>query len=101
MKRLKHLIEDSALAIAIALILLILSGCAHTQVEYRYVDLPEPPVIARPDLKTQSLRPGDAPADVIQAHRSDIVSLQSWGRQLEAALNGYRRENRPVSPPGN
>lgn len=81
------------------LVALALTGCAHTQVEYRYVDLPEPPVIARPDLKTQTLKAGDSPATVVQAHREDVLNLQSWGKQLEAALDGFRKKVRPERPP--
>lgn len=68
-----------------------LMGCATSRVEYRYLDLPEPPVIARPALETQKLVPGDTPRTVIQAHREDILNLQSWGLQLEAALNAFRK----------
>ena len=68
---------------------LLLTGCATTQ----YVAAPtiEPPVIARPELDVDYLKPGDDAGTVIQAHRLTIKKLQSWGLQLEAALDAYRK----------
>lgn len=68
-----------------------LTGCAtKPEIEYRYLKAPTPPVIARPELEVLKLKSGDTPAAVIQAHRLDILSLQRWGLELEAALNAYR-----------
>ena len=68
-----------------------LTGCASVPPpEIRYLKTPPPPVIARPDLEVLKLKSGDTPAAVIQAHRLDILSLQKWGLELEAALNAYR-----------
>lgn len=91
MKRIKEFLQDMQLTFIIFLLLTLLSGCA-TQVEYRYLELPEPAVIARPELATQNLKPGDTPATVLQAHREDILNLQSWGKQLELLIDGYRKK---------
>jgi hypothetical protein len=68
-----------------------MAGCATApQIEYRYLKVPEPPVITRPELEVVKLQPGATAATVIQAHRQDILSLQKWGLELEGALNAYR-----------
>lgn len=97
MVRVLEFIKDVWATIVIFLLLMLMVGCA-TKVEYRYIDLPEPAVVARPDLKTQNLKAGDPPATVIQAHREDVLNLQSWGKQLESLLDGYRKVNRPTPP---
>lgn len=73
-------------ALAIAL---LLSGCATT--EYRVVDVPEPPVIKRPDLPVLSATKDMDAGTVLQLHRETILVLQAWGRELEAALDAYRK----------
>ena len=67
---------------------LLLTGCATTQ----YVAAPtiEPPVIARPELDVDYLKPGDDAGTVIQAHRLTIIRLQGYAKQLEAIIDAYR-----------
>lgn len=74
----------------ILICILFLSGCA-TQVRTEYVKAPqvEPPIITRPDLDTDYLKPGMDPGEVLQAHRLTIKKLQAWGLELEAALKAY------------
>ena len=71
---------------------LLLAGCATTKVEYRYLDVPEPPVINRPELPALSATKDMDPGTVIQLHRETIKLLQAWGLELEAALNAYRKK---------
>ena len=71
---------------------LLLAGCSTTKVEYRYLEVPEPPIIERPLLETEDLNKGDNPGVVIEAHRRAILRLQAYAMELEAALNAYRRK---------
>jgi len=66
-----------------------LVGCACDQI---YVKVPpkEPPVIERPALDTDNIKPDDDDGTVIQLHRITIKTLQKWGLELEAALDAYR-----------
>lgn len=73
------------------LLILLLAGCATTKVEYRVADIPEPPVIQRPELPVLNTRPGDDAGVVIQLHRETIKLLQGYAKELEAALNAYRK----------
>ena len=70
------------------LVALMLSACST--VEYVKVPPVEPPVIARPDLEIDALKPGDSPSVVIQAHRLAIIKLKRYAEELEAALGAYR-----------
>ena len=71
----------------------LLAGCAtNPQIEYRVADIPEPPVINRPDLPVLAATPDMTPGQVIQLHRETIKVLESWGLQLEAALDAYRKK---------
>lgn len=72
------------------LLILLLTGCA-TRVEYRVTEVPEPPVISRPDLPVLSITKEMDPGTVIQLHRETIKRLQAWGQELENALNAYRK----------
>jgi hypothetical protein len=76
----------------VILICLLLSGCATWGTKIEYVEVPPkaPPVIERPVLETDYIKPGDDAGKVIQAHRLAIIQLQKWGMELEAALNAYR-----------
>lgn len=83
----------------ILFLVLLLTGCASVQPlppEIRYVQVqpPAPPVVNRPELPVLSLKPGDTPDVVIQAHRESIKLLQQWGLQLEAILDGYRKKDK-------
>lgn len=70
---------------------LSLVGCACDPViKYVYVPPKEPPVIARPALETDNIKPEDDDGTVIQLHRITIKTLQKWGLELEAALDAYR-----------
>lgn len=66
-----------------------LVGCACDPI---YVKVPpkEPPVIERPALATDNIKPDDDDGTVIQLHRITIKTLQKWGLELEAALDAYR-----------
>ena len=78
------------------LLVLLLAGCAHTEtkVEYITVDPPQPPVINRPPLPVlEATKEMDA-GTIIQLHRETIKVLQSWGLELEAALNAYRKDKK-------
>lgn len=71
----------------------ILAGCQCTpKVEYRIVDIPEPPVINRPELPVLNVNSSMNAGQIIQLHRETIKVLQSWGLQLEAALDAYRKK---------
>lgn len=75
------------------LLILLLTGCATTtRVEYITVQPPEPPVIERPALPVLNIQPGDDAGLVLQLHRETIKVLQSYAKELEAALNAYRRK---------
>ena len=74
------------------LLILALTGCACKPViEYRVADIPEPPVIQRPELPVLNSRSGDDAGTVIQLHRETIKLLQGYAKELEAALNAYRK----------
>lgn len=79
---------------------LLLTGCASAvkplppEIRYVKVEPPAPPVVNRPELPVLSLKPGDTPDVVIQAHRESIKLLQQWGLQLEAILDGYRKKDK-------
>ena len=88
----KHKVQDAIIAVCIALILLVISGCAcKPQIEYRVSDIKEPPVIARPNLDVLDINTSMDPGTVIQLHRSTILKLKSWGLELETALDAYRK----------
>jgi hypothetical protein len=75
------------------ILILLLAGCASTpQVEYRVIDVPEPPVIQRPELPVLNIKPGDDAGTVLQLHRETIKVLQSFAKELETALNAYRKK---------
>lgn len=76
----------------VILICLLLSGCSLFQPRIEYVQIPPkaPPIIERPMLETDRIKPGDDAGTVIQAHRLAIIQLQKWGLELEAALDAYR-----------
>lgn len=74
------------------LIAVLLTGCASTtKIEYRVADIPEPPIINRPELPVLNISSGDDPGFVIQLHRETIKILQSYARELEVALDAYRK----------
>jgi len=71
---------------------LVLTGCASkTTTEYRVLDVPEPPVIARPELDVLSINSSMDAGTIIQLHRQTIIRLKAWGLELEQALNAYRK----------
>jgi len=75
------------------LIILLLTGCASVpQIEYRVAQIPQPPVINRPELPVLLITKDMDPGTIIQLHRETIKVLQSWGLELEAALNSYRKK---------
>lgn len=78
--------------ISLTILLSVLFGCGHNQVKYVQAECPQPPVIERPVLDTDSLQEGDDPGTVIQAHRTTIKNLQRWGLEQEAILDGYRKK---------
>ena len=80
------------MAKTIIILLLFLSGCASQQVRTEYVASTqiEPPIISRPDLDTDYIKPGMDAGEVLSAHRLTIKKLQQWGLELESALNVYR-----------
>lgn len=83
-----------ARALLAIIVLLSLTGCetfGKTRVEYITV-CPEPPFIERPELDVLSLKEGDTPDTVIQAHRITIKKLQKWGLEEETILDGYRKK---------
>lgn len=94
-KRLREFLEDIRVAFYVFVILWFLTGCATTRVEYRTADIPEPPVITRPALPTDGLTAGQDAGTVLQLHRETIKVLQSWGKELEEALNAYRKKSSP------
>lgn len=73
----------------------ILAGCATCKPTIEYVEVPPktPPVIERPILEVERIKPGDDAGTVIQAHRVAIKQLQKWGMELEAALDAYRKKD--------
>lgn len=90
-----HFLQDCWHAVLIAILLLLITGCAHqTRIEYVIVEPPEPPVINRPELPVlQASKEMDA-GTIIQLHRETIKVLQAWGLELEAALNAYRKDKK-------
>ena len=81
-------------SIVLCLASLSLAGCAcfKPQIEYRTADVPEPPAIKRPDLEVLTINSDMDPGAVIQAHRTTIINLKSWGLELEKALDAYRKK---------
>ena len=80
--------------VIVILMCAILAGCAtKTQIEYVQIPPKQPPIIERPLLETERLKPGDDPGIVIQAHRLAIKQLQKWGLELEASLDAYRTKD--------
>lgn len=77
-------------------LLLLLGGCA-TQERIVYVQATQidPPLITRPELDTELLKPGMDAGEVLQLHRLTIIKLMAWGTQLEGALNVYRTKGKP------
>jgi len=73
------------------LVILLLAGCGTTKIEYRYLELPEPPVINRPELPVLEISKEMDAGTVLQLHRQTIKILQAWGLELEAALSAYRK----------
>lgn len=82
-----HNIKDSILAVLIAIVLLILSGC---QTVPKVAEVPEPPIItqpARPNL------PINTPPDIVVKSTMDyILQLEAALKQAIAALNIYRKD---------
>ena len=74
-------------------IFFLLTACATGGDPVRFVTVcPEPPYIERPELDVLTLKEGDTPDIVIQAHRVTIKKLQKWGLEQEVLLDGYRKE---------
>lgn len=83
------------MALKVILLCLFLASCAtQPQIEYRVVDIPEPPRIDRPELPVLSITNDMDAGTIIQLHRETIKRLQAWGLELEAALNAYRKDNK-------
>lgn len=72
------------------LLVVLLAGCTTT--EYIQVEPPQPPIIVRPELETDNLKPGDGPDKVISAFRVTIKRLQQYAMELETALEAYRKK---------
>lgn len=73
-------------------LLLVVTGCSSLSPQNIIVaECPVPPVIERPVLDIDSLKDGDDPGTVIQAHRLSIKRLMKWGIEQETLLNGYRK----------
>ena len=85
-----HLSQDAWLALRIAIVLIILTGCAAT--EPRIAKLPEPPVITRPALPTDRIDTTTPPGEVVQLHREAILVLIAYAKELEAIIDSYRRK---------
>ena len=86
-------LNDCIRAVIIGVALIVLTGCGHmTKIEYVTVDPPEPPAIKRPELPVLSAQPGDDAGTILQLHRETIKVLQSYAKELETALNAYRRK---------
>lgn len=81
----------------VILMALALAGCStikqEPKIEYITASCPAPPKIPRPELEIDLLKDGDDAGTVIQAHRITIKTLQKWGLEQEAILNGYRKTN--------
>lgn len=87
-------LESVAYAVIILVVLsFFLSGCASTKpevkIEYVTIAPKEPPIIPRPDLDTDYLKPGMDAGTVISLHRLTIIKLQGYALQLENALSNY------------
>lgn len=80
--------------VKVLLLALLLAGCASAPtVEYRVAEIPEPPVITRPELPVLNMPSGADAGTVIQFHRETIKILQAYAKELEAALNAYRKKD--------
>ena len=71
--------------------MLALTGCASAP-NVRIADVPEPPVIARPDLPVLNITATMDAGQVLSLHRQTIKILQAYAAELEAALNAYRKK---------
>ena len=78
--------------VGLCLAVLVSTGCAtKTTTQYRVLDVPEPPIIARPDLDVLLINSSMDAGTIIQLHRQTIIKLKAWGLELEQALNAYRK----------
>lgn len=74
--------------------MIYLAGCAsQPQVVYRTADVPEPPVITRPELESVNITSAMDPGTILQALRSDIKKLQATILEYEKALGAYRKKD--------
>lgn len=91
-----------AVALAAAVIVLglgELQGCAAVPPEVREipvpVEVPAPPRIERPRLALGDIFPDSKPDDVVRAYRASVEALIHYARQLETALDAYRKKETP------
>ena len=72
---------------------LVLAGCCTApRVEYRVADVPEPPVITRPDLGSLNITYSTPLEQIVQTMREDIKKLQAAFLKQEIALDVYRKK---------
>ena len=81
--------QSNRICYAIICVCLVISGCA-TQTKVVATPIPAPPNVERPDLEVFRLKAGDSPDVVVKAYRMTILQLQSYSKQLETILYGYR-----------
>ena len=84
--KVREWLQDAALAVTIAIVLLLLSGCGHT--DQLVAKVPEPPVIvkpARPDLN------GQPPSEQVRGVMDYILRLEAALQEALNALDAYRQ----------
>jgi hypothetical protein len=86
--KLREWVKDVALAIAIAVVLVIFTGCAHNEPLVRVEKVPPPPVIvvpSRPDLV------GQPPAEQVRGLYDYVLLLEAKLAEALNALKVYER----------
>lgn len=95
-------------SVLFGVIVLFMAGCSTTP-EIKYVDrpiqveimvpaeIPEPPVINRPFLPIQLLKPENItdPDKVARYYVKSIRLLETYAAQLQCALDAYRTDTEP------
>lgn len=80
---------------ALVAIALVLSGCAgKTRIEYRVVDLPEPPVLTSCTSTVSSMSDSASDGAVIQGLFSDYIKCKAKNEEALKALDAYRKDSR-------
>ena len=82
-------VKDGILAVLIAIVLLLLSGC---QTMSKVAEMPEPPVISVP--VRPSIPPNTPPDIVVKTTMDYILQLEAALKRAVSALDIYRKDTK-------